>query len=88
MPLPPKILLHDAVATRIRELTEEKGYSVDVLSSVSGVPKSTITDYLRGASKDIKLSTVAKIANGFDMTVLDFFVDDRFDLIDIEELFR
>lgn len=84
----PRISLHYAVASRIRELTEEEHYSWDDLARVTGVPKSTITDYMRGSSKDIKLETVAKIANGLKLTLLDFFNDDRFDMINIEELFE
>lgn len=80
--------LHEAVESRIRELIEENDYSWDNIAAVTGVPKSTITDYMRGASRDIKLSTVAKIANGLRLTVRDFFNDDRFDMINIEELFR
>lgn len=87
MPLPPKVVLHDAVASRITELSEKKLYSRGELAIITGVPKSTITDYLRGASEDIKLETVAKIANGLGLTIRDFFDDDRFDLIDIEDLF-
>ena len=86
MPIPPKIILHDAVSSRITELLEKNRYSREDLAAVSGVPKSTITDYLRGASRDIKLETIVKIANGFGLTVRDFFDDDRFDLIDIEDL--
>ena len=86
MPLPTRMLLHDAVTARIKDLAEEQGYSMDRLSHASGVPKSTLTDYMRGASKDIKLSTIAKIANGFGMTITGFFCEDWFDLIDIEEL--
>lgn len=86
MPLPPKVVLHDVVASRIMELSDKKQYSRGELAMASRVPKSTITDYLRGASTDMKLETVAKIANGFGLTMRDFFDDDRFDLIDIEDL--
>lgn len=86
MPLPPKVVLHDAVASRIMELSDKKQYSRGELAMASRVPKSTITDYLRGASTDMKLETVAKIANGLGLTMRDFFDDDRFDLIDIEDL--
>lgn len=83
MPLPTRMLLHDAVTARIKNLAEEQGYSMERLSQASGVPKSTITDYLRGASCDIKLETLVKIANGFGMTLRDFINDDCFDLIDV-----
>lgn len=86
MPLPPKVVLHDAVASRIMELSDKKQYSRGELAMAAQVPKSTITDYLRGASTDMKLETVAKIANGLGLTMRDFFDDDRFDLIDIEDL--
>ena len=84
MPLPVKITLHEAVEHRIKELSRSSEFSWDRLAEASSVPKSTITDYIRGASKDIRLQTLAAISNAFGMTLRDFFDSDLFEIIDAE----
>ena len=86
MPLPVSITLHEAVEHRIRELSRENEFSWDRLARASSVPKSTIADYIRGASKDMKLQTLAAVSNGFGMTLREFFDSDEFDIIDVEAL--
>lgn len=86
MALPTGITLHEAVEHRIRELANTNEFSWDRLAEASSVPKSTITDYLRGATKDMKLQTLAAVSNGFGMTLREFFDSDIFDIVDIEAL--
>lgn len=54
---------------RIMELLKEKGWSRYRLSKVSGVSEDTISLIIRKMNKDIKLSTVIKIANALDVPI-------------------
>ena len=86
MSLPRKYSLQEVIACRIREFADENGFSYAELAQITGVPKSTITSFMSKTNRNLKIETIAKLANGFDMTVREFFDDDRFDMVDIEEL--
>ncbi|MDO4939087.1 MAG: helix-turn-helix transcriptional regulator [Lachnospiraceae bacterium] len=86
MPLPKEYKLQELIAKKIREYADEYGLSYSELSQITGIPKSTLTSFMSGAHKGLRIETVAKLANGFDMTLKEFFDDDRFDMIDMEDL--
>ena len=57
---------------RIRELTEEKGWTLKELSVRSGVHYSTLKTYARSPSMTtVDLSAVQKIARTFDVMIED-----------------
>ena len=43
------------------------------------MPEQTLKNIIDERNKDIQLSTIAKIADGFDMSIEDFFKDSLFD---------
>ena len=88
MSLPKKMKLQDIMIAKIREYCDEYGLSYSELAGITGIPKSTITDYMTYASKDMRLSTLVKLANGFNITLRELFEDERFDMIDMEDVMK
>lgn len=77
---------NDAVAKRILQLMREKNMSRYRLEQLSGVYHSVLHRILHGKNNTITLATIYKLANGFDMTVIDFINNNIFlsENIDIE----
>lgn len=75
---------NEAVAKRIIKLLNDNHYSQYKLEQKSCVYHGAMNRILTGKNKDIKLSTIYKIANGFDMTILEFMQDDLFLSEDLE----
>lgn len=60
------------VNERIKELCEERGFSYYELAKRSDIPYSTLNTMILKANQP-SLSTLRKICNGFDITLLQFF---------------
>lgn len=71
--------LQRAVALRISNLLIKNKLSRYALCKKVIIPEQTLKNIIDERNKDIKLSTVAKIAEGFDMSIEDFFKDNLFD---------
>ena len=63
----------EAVAKRILELCNEKGWTPNGLSYIAGVPQATIKSILNGESKNPGIVTIKKICDGFEITLKEFF---------------
>ena len=70
--------VNDAVAKRIAQLLAEKKMTQYRLEQRSGIQHGHMQWILSGKSKTVTLSTVMMIANGFEMTVIEFLNDDMF----------
>lgn len=57
---------------RIRLLCKERGFTINKLAKRSGLNQSTLDNIVRGLTKDPRVSTLHKIALGFDMTLAEF----------------
>lgn len=68
----------EAIAIRISNLSIERDITLYELSKVSGVAQTTIKDIVYGRSKNSGIKNIERIANGFGMSVRDFFDDDLF----------
>lgn len=68
----------EAIAIRISNLSIERDITLYELSKVSGVAQTTIKDIVYGRSKNPSIKNIERIANGFGMSVRDFFDDDLF----------
>lgn len=69
--------LVDAVYARIVELAKSHNLSMNALSNVSGVPRTTIITMTN--SSTVKLSTVYGICDGLNITLEQFFDSPLFD---------
>lgn len=70
--------VNDAVAKRITTLLKEKNMMQYRLEQLSGIQHGHMQWILSGKSKNVTLSTVIMIANGFGMTILEFLNDELF----------
>lgn len=79
------VSMNEAITYRISQLCAEKKMSLTKLSNFSRVPQSTLNEIVQGRSKNPTIETLNKIANGFGMTLAEFFTDDVFQKVIEEE---
>lgn len=72
-----KMKLVDAVYARVVELAKSRNLSMNALSNLSGVPRTTIITMTN--SSTVKLSTVYGICDGLNITLGQFFDSPLFD---------
>ena len=78
--------LQRAVALRISDLLIKNNMSRYALCKKIVMPEQTLKNIIDERNKDIELSTVAKIADGFGLSLEEFFNDSLFnkDTVDID----
>jgi len=62
-----------AVAFRIEELCRERDITLNMLGTISGVTQSTLNNIVSEVSKNPTVSTVKKICDGLNITIVQFF---------------
>ena len=67
--------LNDAVAKRINKLLRERKMTQYRLERKSGLIHGALDRILNGQNKTVTLTTVYKLARGFDMSVIEFLQD-------------
>ena len=70
--------LQKAVAMRVCDLLIKSNLSRYAFCKNIGMPEQTLKHILHEEYKSIKLSTIAKIAYGFDLSIEEFFKDTLF----------
>ena len=73
-----------AVRNRILTLCEERGISINKLSTISALPPSSIKNILYGKSQNPKLLTIKIICDGLEITLGEFFNTPEFDALEQE----
>lgn len=68
----------DLIATKLKELMQEKNLSIYKLENLSGVYSSTIAMFLTRKTKTIRLENLLFICEGLNTNLSDFFADERF----------
>jgi len=74
----------EATAKRIELLCKERGIAYNELANICGLTPSTLYSVLDPSRKNISLSTVKKICDGFEITLKDFFAHPLFDTLEQE----
>lgn len=67
----------DAVRKRILELCKERKITINRLGTISGVTQSTLKNIMSGRN-NATVSTVKKLCDGLEITIVDFFNTDDF----------
>jgi len=62
----------DLYVSRIKNLCQSRGISVNKLATMSGIKQSTLDNIVRGLTKNPKAKTLHKIALAFNMTLAEF----------------
>lgn len=76
--------INDAVANRIAKLLKIKNITQYRLEQDSGIIHGAMDRIMTGQNKTITLTTLYKLARGFNMTIFEFLNDDIFRSEDIE----
>ena len=71
--------LQRAVALRISNLLIKNNMTRYALCKKIVMPEQTLKNIIDERNLDIKLSTLVKIADGFDLSIEEFFQDSLFD---------
>ena len=74
----------EAVARRIIQLCEQKGFSVNGIAIYSAVPQSTVKSILNGESGNPGITNIKKLCDGFGITLGEFFSTPEFDNLEQE----
>ena len=70
--------INDAVANRTIRLLKEKGITQYRLEQNSGIKHGAMDRILGGQNKTVTMTTVYKLARGFDMSFFEFINDEVF----------
>ena len=73
-----------AVKYRILDLCNERKITLNKLATMSGVTQSTLNNIVSGRNNRTTVSTVKKICDGLNITILDFFSSPLFENLEQE----
>lgn len=62
----------EIIVWRIKSLCGKRGITYNKLASRSGLKQSTVDNIVRGLTKNPRIMTLHKIANGLNMTISEF----------------
>ena len=68
----------DAVRIRIIDLCRDRGITVNRLSTLSGVTQSTLQNIISGRNRSTTVSTIQKLCDGLEISIVEFFDTDVF----------
>ncbi len=74
----------EAVRNRIFELCEQRGLSINKLSTISGVTQSTVNNIVSGRNNSTTVATVQKLCDGLEISISEFFQSPWFENLDQE----
>lgn len=77
--------LSQAIRIRITNLIEEKNINVSKLSTMAGISRATLSKFLSGQRKYLRIDIIEYICEGLNMKLKEFFDDKIFDNIDMED---
>ena len=77
--------LSQAVRIRITNLINERNINVSKLSTMAGISRSTLSKFLSGKRKIIRLDMLEYICEGLNIKLKDFFDDKVFENIEVKD---
>lgn len=77
--------LSQAIRIRITNLIEERNLNVSKLSTMSGISRATLSKFLSGQRKYLRIDIIEYICEGLNMKLKEFFDDEIFDNIEMED---
>lgn len=77
--------LSEAIRIRINNLIAKRNISVSSLCTLAGISRSTLSKFLSGKRKIIRLDIIEYICEGLNISLKDFFDDEVFKNINIKE---
>lgn len=77
--------LSDAIRIRINNLVKERNINISTLCTLAGISRSTLSKFLSGKRKIIRLDIIEYICEGLNISLKNFFDDEVFNNINIKE---
>lgn len=74
----------EACRIRIQELCRERNITVNKLAIISGITQSTLNNIVSGRNNSATVSTVKKLCDGLDISIIDFFNAEVFENLEQE----
>ena len=74
----------EAVKLRILELCQQQHITLNKLSTISGITQSTLNNIVSRHNATTTVSTIQKICDGLEITILDFFDSPLFENLEQE----
>ena len=74
----------EAVRLRLLELCRERNITLNKLSTICGITQSTLNNIISGRNSTTTVSTIQKICDGLEITILDFFSSPIFENLEQE----
>lgn len=72
------LTIGEACRKRIQELCNERNITVNKLAIISGVTQSTLNNIVSGRNRSVTVSTLKKLCDGLEISIIDFFKADIF----------
>lgn len=74
----------EAVRLRILDLCKQNDITLNKLSTICGITQSTLNNIISGRNSTTTVSTVQKICDGVEITILEFFSSPLFENLEQE----
>lgn len=78
------MIIKEAIVLRLQKLCNEKHIKYNELATRSGVTPSTVYSLMDSRRKELSVTTLKKLCDGLDMTIVEFFNDDIFENLEQE----
>ncbi len=72
------MIIGEAVRIRIMALCKERNISYNKLATICGITQSTLNNIINKRNNSATVSTVKKICDGLEISIIDFFSDEIF----------
>ena len=79
------MFLKEAIELRIRDLCNEKGITINRLSTICGITQSTLANWKIRPKTNISTVTLLRICRGLNITLEDFFDSPLFENNEFED---
>lgn len=74
-----------AIRVRINNLINERNINVSKLSTMAGISRTTLSKFLSGQRKYLRIDIIEYICEGLNIELKDFFDDKIFENLEIED---
>ena len=76
--------VNEAVKLRILDLCQQNNITLNKLSTICGITQSTLNNIISRHNATTTVSTIQKICDGLEITILDFFSSPLFNNLEQE----
>ena len=76
--------VNEAVKLRIWELCQQNHITLNKLSTICGITQSTLNNIISRQNATTTVSTIQKICDGLEITIIDFFSSPIFENLEQE----